>query len=62
MFYSKLLEPLIVHDDQIIFKPLWIGFESCSVLMIQAQELLEGSKVLDWLIEHAEITYVPKQS
>jgi len=28
----------------------------------QAQELLEGSKVLDWLIEHAEITYVPKQS
>jgi hypothetical protein len=28
----------------------------------QARELLEGSKVLDWLTEHAEITYVPKQS
>ncbi|XP_024388971.1 trigger factor-like protein TIG, Chloroplastic isoform X2 [Physcomitrium patens] len=28
----------------------------------QARELLEGSKVLDWLTEHADITYVPKQS
>jgi len=28
----------------------------------QAQELLEGSKVLEWLTEHADITYVPKQS
>jgi trigger factor len=27
----------------------------------QAQELLEGQKVLDWLKEHAEITYVTPQ-
>lgn len=27
----------------------------------QARELLEGSKVLDWLTEHADITFVPKQ-
>jgi hypothetical protein len=35
-----------------------IGMLCCC---LQAQELLEGQKVLDWLKEHAEITYVTPQ-
>lgn len=27
MFYRKHLESFIVHDDKIISKRLWIGFE-----------------------------------
>lgn len=45
----------VISVKKLIWFDICVGFG-------QAQELLEGSKVLEWLTEHADITYVPKSS